>query len=778
MKKILVVDNDKFILEFMNDVLSERGHKVVTAEGGLSAVDILKTYTPDIIFVDLVMPNIEGKQLCKIIRSMPELRDVCIVILSAIAAEEDLKIKEFKADACIAKGPVNDMAKHVLAIVDRLGLTPTKGLPGETIGVEGIFPRNITKELLSIKNHFEIILGKISEGVLEVTSEGRIVYTNSIAVSIIGIPEEKLLGSHFIDLFSADDRHRVAELVESSGDKPQKTIGEFFFGLNGRKVTLQFLPIVEYSATSLVIINDITGRLQAEQELQEERNKLKSMVGAIEDGLSIQDLDYNISYQNDVLKDLFGDRVGEKCYLVYEGKDMVCDGCPVKMAYKDGSSHTSERSAIMPSGGITFWENTSNPIRDAGGKIISCLEIARNITDRKQAEEEKRRLESHLQQSQKLESIGTLAGGIAHDFNNILSSIIGYTELALDDAEKGTLLEENLQAVYSAGERARDLVKQILAFARQSNEAKKPTRVDNIAEEALKLIRSAIPTTIEIRKKIESNSLVTGNATQVHQLFMNLCTNAAHAMEDSGGILEVGLVDVEVDAGSPLMQSGLKPGDYIKISVSDTGSGIDQDIIDSIFEPYFTTRGVGEGTGMGLALVYGIVESYSGKITVNSELGKGTTFCIFLPSTKKRGVYQPDKQGELPSGNERILLIDDELPIAKMGSQILERLGYHVTVRTSSVEALELFRSKPNDFDLVITDMTMPNLTGDKLAVELMKMRSDIPVILCTGYSKKISDKTASEIGIKGFAYKPVVKVDLAKIVRKVLDETKSPTHK
>ncbi|MBL7203150.1 MAG: response regulator, partial [Desulfobacteraceae bacterium] len=265
-KKILVVDNDKFMLEFMNDVLSERGHEVVTAEGGLPAVDILKTYTPDIIFVDLVMPNIEGKQLCKIIRGMPELKDVAIVILSAIAAEENIKIEEFKADACIAKGPVNEMTKHIVEIVDELGLTSLSRLPGETIVVPGVYSRNITKELLSIKNHFQIILGKISEGVLEVTSGGRIVYANLIALSIIEIPEEKLLGSHFIDLFADDDRHRLAELMKPSGDKPQITTEEFPLRLNGHQVTLQFLPIDEYAATSLVILNDITERLQAEEE--------------------------------------------------------------------------------------------------------------------------------------------------------------------------------------------------------------------------------------------------------------------------------------------------------------------------------------------------------------------------------------------------------------------------------------------------------------------------------------------------------------------------------
>ena len=384
---------------------------------------------------------------------------------------------------------------------------------------------------------------------------------------------------------------------------------------------------------------------------------------------------------------------------------------------------------------------------------------------------ERKELEHRLQQSQKLESIGNLAGGIAHDFNNILSSIIGFTELALDDAVKGTPQEENLQEVFTAGKRARDLVKQILAFARQSDEERKPIRMDSVAKEVLMLIRSTIPATIEIKEDLDCQSLIMGNPSQVHQLYMNLCTNAAQAMEDIGGILEIALKDMEINEQSKLPLSELKPGSYIRLTVSDTGPGISADIIGHIFEPYFTTKGIGKGTGMGLALVHGIAESYGGKITVESELGTGTVFSIYLPITKKREDYQLYTKKSLPFGTERILFVDDELPIAKMGSRILERLGYQVTIRTSSIEALELFRTKSDDFDLVITDMTMPNMTGDELAIQLIAFRSDIPIILCTGYSIKITEKEAAKIGIKAFAYKPVVTADLAKIVRQVLDK-------
>ena len=394
----------------------------------------------------------------------------------------------------------------------------------------------------------------------------------------------------------------------------------------------------------------------------------------------------------------------------------------------------------------------------------------RDITERRQTEEEQARLMNQLMQAQKMESIGTLASGIAHDFNNVLSSIIGFTELALDDVEKDTILEDHLQEVYTSGKRAKDLVAQILAFARQTEAKLKPIQVDAITKEVLKFLRSSIPTSIEIKQNIESYSPIVGNPTQMHQVLMNLCTNAAHAMEKGGGTLEVNLKDVAIDGGMQWENLNLKSGNYIELKVSDTGTGIAPEIRDSIFEPYFTTKGPGEGTGMGLAVVHGIVESYGGQITVDSSLGEGTVFAIYLPTIKKSSADRIHVPEKFPTGTERILFVDDEATIARMTGQVLERLGYRVTMRTSSTEALELFRIKPNEFDLVITDMTMPNMTGDKLAAALMEIRPDIPIILCTGYSKKISDETASAIGIKAFAYKPMVKAELAKTVRKVLD--------
>ncbi|MDA3788110.1 MAG: ATP-binding protein [Desulfobacula sp.] len=434
-------------------------------------------------------------------------------------------------------------------------------------------------------------------------------------------------------------------------------------------------------------------------------------------------------------------------------------------------NHTKNKDDIVQLG-FSFNEMLET-LKINNAKVLNYQKVLENKIDEITKQKiETQELTERLHNSQKLEAIGTLAGGIAHDFNNILSAIIGFTELALGSVEKGTEIEDDLQEVYAGGKRAKELVKQILAFARQSDEEIKPVQISIIIKEVLKFIRSSISTTIDIKSDIQSDSLIMGNATQTHQVMMNLFTNAAHAMENSGGILEVILQDIYLEDSSELLNIGLSKGDYIKIKISDTGTGIDPNIINSIFEPYFTTKRVGEGTGMGLAMVYGIVEKYGGKITVDSKLGVGTKFTIYFPITKKRSAISAYKSEKLPSGNENILFIDDEAPIAKMGGRLLEQLGYAVTIRTSSLEALELFRSKPDDFDLIISDMAMPNMSGDTLALEIMKLRPEIPVILCTGFSKRMSDEQqAAQIGIKAVIQKPIVQTDFTKTIRRVLDE-------
>ena len=421
--------------------------------------------------------------------------------------------------------------------------------------------------------------------------------------------------------------------------------------------------------------------------------------------------------------------------------------------------------------GPTIWvELTASFLRDKAGEVIGILGVSRDISERKKAGQEKKILETRLQQAHKMEAIGTLAGGIAHDFNNILSAVIGYTEMALEDTEEGSLIHSNLQGVFIAGNRAKDLVAQILTFSRQADQELRPVQVELIVKEAIKLLRASLPSTIEIKQNIASKSATLADPTQIHQVLMNLCTNAVHAMQGTGGQLAVSLSDVAIDFEFEARQLDISPGAYLRLVVSDTGHGMRADVKARIFDPFFTTKETGQGTGMGLSVVHGIVKSHKGAIAVKSEPGQGTTFEVFLPVSRNKVKLTTDAGTELPTGNERILLVDDEKTLVDLGRQMLERLGYSVESRTSSIEALEMFKARSDDFDLVITDMTMPNLTGEKLAGELMKIRADIPVILCTGFSEQITEEHAKGLGIKECILKPIVMNKLAEVVRSVLD--------
>jgi signal transduction histidine kinase/CheY-like chemotaxis protein len=393
-----------------------------------------------------------------------------------------------------------------------------------------------------------------------------------------------------------------------------------------------------------------------------------------------------------------------------------------------------------------------------------------DITDRKRAEEEKIRLAAQLRHAYKMEAIGTLAGGIAHDFNNILSSVLGYVELSLMDIETGSQLESNLQEVYRAGMRAKELVRQILTFARKEEGHIQPVQISVIAKEATKLIRSIIPASIDVRLKVESNSFAMAEPTQIHQIFMNLFTNAAQAMENDGGILTVTVTEETLDRSFNSMHPVFTPGKFLKIIVSDTGTGIAAHKLDRIFDPYYTTKGRGEGTGLGLSVVHGIVQSHHGEITVDSKVGWGTTFIIYLPLSNQETGSSITRVKTMPMGSERILFVDDEVSIADMSRQRLSLLGYKVTTVNSSRQALEHLSQAPDDYDIMITDMTMPRMSGDQLAIAAKKIKPDIPIILCTGYSKKISKERARAIGVNAFLMKPIALSDMAETIRAVLE--------
>ncbi len=388
---------------------------------------------------------------------------------------------------------------------------------------------------------------------------------------------------------------------------------------------------------------------------------------------------------------------------------------------------------------------------------------------------EQRRLEAQLRQAQKMETIGTLAGGIAHDFNNILFPVLGHTEILLQDVPETNPIHDRLKKIYAGGIRARDLVRQILIFSRQDTNELKQIQIQPIIEEALAFVRASIPATIDIRKDISPDcGVVMANPTQIHQIIMNLVTNASHAMEESGGQIEVGLKQMALERDM-LGNSGLKPGPYLCLSVSDTGKGMDEAVIRKIFDPFFTTKGKGQGTGMGLSVVHGIVQNMGGVIQALSQPDQGALFQVFLPLAQNAlEASKPQVRNPIQGGIEKILLVDDEQEILALETQMLEPLGYQVYPVQSSLEALAVFRSDPARFDLVITDMAMPQMAGDKLAGQLLSLRPDIPILICTGFSRTLSREKANALGIKGFLMKPVSMGELNEKIREILDTKRS----
>ncbi|MDM8518319.1 response regulator [Desulfobacterales bacterium HSG16] len=400
-------------------------------------------------------------------------------------------------------------------------------------------------------------------------------------------------------------------------------------------------------------------------------------------------------------------------------------------------------------------------------------ELKTEILERLNMEKALQKSEAQLRHAQKMEAIGTLAGGIAHDFNNILSVISGYAEIAkYNELSEGHPAHYSVEQIFLAAERATALVRQILAFSRQKESEPVEVGIHMYAKEVVKFLKAAIPPSIEIRHKLKAGSdTIMGDPSSVHQIMMNLCTNAAHAMREKGGILEVSTEDVELDIRVAAVYRDLKSGSYIKLIVSDTGEGMTGLVKDRIFDPYFTTKKVGEGTGLGLSVVHGIVKNHDGAIIVESEPGKGSTFSVFLPKTEEDEKARIKEELEpIPGGRESILVVDDEETVTKLLKLMLKALGYTVVAYNNPIEAFETFRQNTDRYDLVIADIMMPEMTGDRLAIEMMKIRSDIPIILCTGFSDRIDEESSREIGVKDFVMKPLLRDQIARTIRRVLD--------
>jgi signal transduction histidine kinase/CheY-like chemotaxis protein len=435
---------------------------------------------------------------------------------------------------------------------------------------------------------------------------------------------------------------------------------------------------------------------------------------------------------------------------------------------KDGSVLKDQMTNRKKDGTSCELQVTISPVsNEETGAVINYVAVCRDITN-------ERKLQRELRQAQKMEAIGTLAGGIAHDFNNILGVILGYTEISFDHVAAGTPLHENLTEVMTAGERAKNLVRQILAFSRQTEQEVKPISITSIIKETVKFIRSTFPSVIEIRQQFKAAyDVIMADPTQIHQIIMNLCTNAKHAIGERAGALEVRLENCNIDSETSRAQ-GLTPGTYVKLVISDTGCGMEHAMLEKIFDPFFTTKEPGKGTGLGLSVVHGIVKSYGGTVHAYSEPGNGASFSIYFPVINTHQETAPETgHNQITGGTEHILVVDDEENIVKIMHKMLGQLGYTVTPRTSSVEALEAFRNRPHSFDLIITDQTMPNMTGVELAQEMTRIRQDIPIILCTGFSETVTENKARDMCIQAYIMKPVLLKDIAETIKSVLNRVR-----
>ena len=515
----------------------------------------------------------------------------------------------------------------------------------------------------------------------------------------------------------------------------------------------------------IVIVSDITERKRAE----EERMRLVAAIEQAAEAIIITDTNWIIDYVNPAFSAMTGydssEVRGRHLRLLKSDKHDSGFYRDIREKLKSGQGWTGRLNNRKKDGSLYETEATASAVRNKSGDIINFVSIHRDITLQG-------KLERDLRQAQKMEAIGTLAGGIAHDFNNILAAIVGHAELARFKLSQDDPVRSNLDQVLKAGARATDLVKRILAFSRQTELRRQPVPIVSVVKEALKLLRPSLPTTIEIRREITlspEDGVIFADPTEIHQVLMNLCTNAAHAMRANGGVLLVRLSYLVVPDSRYSLYPDLEPGPYVCLSISDTGNGIDPGVLDRIFDPYFTTKPIGEGTGLGLSVVQGIVRTYGGTIKVHSLPGQGTTFEIFFKGMEKQPPVLTEKIEALPAGAERILLVDDEQILAELGKELLESVGYKVVTETNSLQAMETFRADPYRFDLVITDMTMPGLRGEELARQIIALRPDMPIILCTGYSDLIDEKLAREIGIREFVMKPYVVANFVQTIRKAL---------
>ena len=638
----------------------------------------------------------------------------------------------------------------------------------------------LREELRQAKNDWEEVFNTIDEAITVHDLSYTILRSNKASQKLLQVGPDTLDNAKCFAMYHGQNQPPencpTCQTVQSG--IPSKS--QFYEPYLRRHIEMKALPRFNHCGELTGIIHiakDISEQKKSEAALRESEERFRELAELLPVGIFEMDLHARITFANKCTFDYFG----------YAQQDLE-QGVYAHNFVSPADRLRAERNLAGIAGGGPAMLNEYEAVRRDGTTFPIVIRTAMIIREGKHLGfrgiimdvSEKKQLESRLFQSQKIEAVGTLAGGIAHDFNNILTGILGYSELLLMGADKENPTYGYLSEIRSSGKRAANLIKQILTFSRQDEVKMQPIQILPVLKDALRLIRAVIPTTIDIRQTIEpicEKALILGEQTQLHQIIMNLCTNASHAMRESGGVLEIKISMADLDGKNDrLVASGLLPGRYCRIDISDTGKGMDKTLLGRIFEPYFTTKKRGEGTGLGLAITDSIVKKFGGDIFVSSAPDKGTTFEIYLPVIlASAGAERGEVVLDLPGGPEKIMFIDDEETIVHMSLQALASAGYQVKGFTGSKDALAEFAAAPADFDLVITDMTMPHMDGLEISRKMLEIRPDIPIIMCTGFSENISFLKAKQLGIKKLLLKPIPLMDIACVIRQLLDGCREP---
>ena len=761
---LLVVEDDPKILFGTVRLLRQAGYRVLEAETGLGAIEQARAHLPDMILLDIVLPDIDGFEVCRRLKENPPTEHIFICMLSAhrISSAEQSDGLDTGADEYLTRPIENrELLARVKAMVRLLTAERAQREHG------ALLAQQVNAQLAQLRieeTKFRLSFDNAAMGMAIVDQGAYFQSMNQATCHMLGRSEAELQKSTLFEVTNAAE----AEMSTARFGRCLKDGAPYDLELTYRTPTgerrfalTSVSPVFSDDGDfqfAIVHFLDMTDRRQVEE-------RCHYLFNAIPDDAFVLDNGWRYVYANKEVgnklnrtpEELTGQRI--TAFYPQITTSPFWPAFETTMQRRAPTRTTAQFS--FADGHDGWYEIRAFPIPEG------ILVISRDISA-------VRRLDEQIRRTQKMESIGTLAGGIAHDFNNILYAISGMSELLMDDLTAGSEAHENAEEILKAARRGSDLVKQILAVSRQSTHRLTPTPVALILLEVLKLARAAIPASTHIEQEIPPDcGFIMADSANVQQALMSIVTNAAQAVSSDRGRIQVALREA-VMGNADHLEWELPPGRYAQIAISDNGHGMPPEVVEHIFDPYFTTRPHGKGTGLGLAVTYGIVKEHQGEIQVRSQVGKGTTFEVYLPLLDMSSTpdsVAPDQPFD--TGDERILLVDDEAAIVRLEDQILTRLGYRVTCRTSSAEALAVFEADPAGFDLILTDMTMPQMPGDQLARKVKALRADIPIIICTGFSEKMDPDKAAAIGIAGFLKKPVSKAELSTMVRQALDGTK-----